>query len=734
MSFEIPRKPILEVMGNQLPGPCLGAAFTTYSLDLKFFEEKVLPPLLNLSRDPQEETLRFLEEARERIQQVPVVVVADGGQITGARRIPFDLLEVHTRTFHPKLHLLLFEGQARLVIGSGNLTLNGFGGYTELFVVQDLSYSQPAHRVLLAQVRTYLQQLQSLVRSRGTQLGAFLEQLLRLCPELATAEPVVTAAELPDLLHTANGEPLLDQLLSRLPEGARLERVGVLAPFYEEDDEAVEASVLHRLRERAEVGGGRAIFDIGLPWDENPLAPPEGALPPLEERLGELWARRSKHESGKLLVDHMEYLVPTRITPRRVYYRSQWGKDSQADREPFESALSERQLWPVGEIRTFGPANLLAALREVCGECTLWLFPAQRIERGKPEARPLHAKLLVLGVREEKKVVTYVLMGSANISRRALLLPLPQANVEAGLLFRVEQELTLSDLAPQLVYCPGTQLSLQERSYPAKGKNPALIVRRAAYHAREQRLEVEWDAAHSPGEIFQLIYPLAPEQILFEGSEPPDSSSSWSPFTLELSSAELHVCTSQGRYAVQIEVVDLAALPANPLAHSFDFEELLQHYGGRWGTERLWRERIRRAAGVGQEKAESQGDTPTHPADVFRAWFGLQAALGDTRLTVGGMAALIDGPTGVRALWQAMKDAIARGKLSREEVWLYGLELHRTLAMLQWEENPVAQDRKALLATFLQDMRRDMTELAPSEAQLPALSDIHRFYGMEVAA
>ena len=71
---------------------CLGAAFCTFTLDTKFLEEKVLPELLDIRSDPQEQASRFLEEARSRLREVPVVCIADGSVYRGGHRLPFDLL------------------------------------------------------------------------------------------------------------------------------------------------------------------------------------------------------------------------------------------------------------------------------------------------------------------------------------------------------------------------------------------------------------------------------------------------------------------------------------------------------------------------------------------------------------------------------------------------------------------------------------------------------------------
>ncbi len=165
---------VLERLRDEWPGRCLGAAFTTYTFDPRFFEDTVLATVLELRADPQEDLARFLEEARAGVIQTPVVVLADGSVRGPGRRIPYDLLEIDRRVFHPKVSLLLFEHVARLSVGSGNLTESGYGGNSEVFLIRDLAYEDAADRQILAAVTRFFAESAALARSRGTQVSEFL--------------------------------------------------------------------------------------------------------------------------------------------------------------------------------------------------------------------------------------------------------------------------------------------------------------------------------------------------------------------------------------------------------------------------------------------------------------------------------------------------------------------------------------------------------------------------------
>ena len=77
-------------------------------------------------------------------------------------------------------------------------------------------------------------------------------------------------------------------------------------------------------------------------------------------------------------------------------------------------------------------------------------------------------RCLLVTVEHSSKTLTYVLFGSPNASRKALLLtPSQRGNVETALVFVLEGEHVLRDFAEPLVYCPLPALSLRERPFPA---------------------------------------------------------------------------------------------------------------------------------------------------------------------------------------------------------------------------------------------------------------------------
>ncbi len=320
------------------------------------------------------------------------------------------------------------------------------------------------------------------------------------------------------------------------------------------------------------------------------------------------------------------------------------------------------------------------------------------MEDGRFVSRPLHAKLLLIHVREGRTNTTFLLIGSANLSRRALLQETSQANVEAGILLRLEDRLQLTDLAPELVYLPLRAARLR-RAREEDGADelgaPGRVraVRRRQADAGDH---LERDARTRPVR-FASSTSRRQSVVLHDGPLPESLRTFAGDFVLSLSNAELALVVGDQRFPVPIQVTELAMLPVHPEAFTFHLEELLLRYTGRWGPEKLRAQR--RGLGVRNQISEAIawfGERGFQPSDVFKAWYGLCREMADPHLTLRGLRVLIQGPGGGEALWKNTCRAAAEGKLSREEVYFYGLELIRHLNEVQWPDDGLRAEREAL--------------------------------------
>ena len=697
--------------------PCLGALFTSYSFDPAFFEEHVLRAVLRLTSDPVEEAERYHHEARRALQETPVVAIVDAAERRPGRRLPFDLLEVADRVFHPKSVLLLYRECARLLIGSGNLTFSGYGGNSELFLCLDLAYADAADAALLVAFDEHLGRVRDIVRHPGTQIDLFRDELRRRIPE-----------DLPDLdgdasfaLLDSMSAPIIEQLADLLPKNAVVESLGLLAPYYEHDDatELDAHSVFGVLAPRT---ARDAVLELGVSW-ENAQVHASGDSD-LDAGLGRLWTWAYEQEGVRVL----EHLVPTSIGPRTVSYIDQMGHGRRCPLNDMREAIEERSLWMQPPPIAFAPRNTVAGATERFSEVRLWLHPSTRLLEGRPVHRPLHAKLLLVGYRTGRSRNTLVVMGSPNMSRRALLMRAGPGlgNVEVAIAFRLRARLSLRDFVPDLIYAPLSALELQERRFPEPGPNHALAIDEAVHDPAARTLTVTWSDAARALRSWRLSYD---QRRLAASEAPPREPVVITEFSLTPASAEVVLHVDGRAYPVPILVTDLVALPATPAGPSMGLDELLMLLGRRIGAERAVQIAARRDSGAGdQDEIDAFFGEGFGPTDVFRAWWSVAEDLQDASLSLQAFRLRLEGTLGVGAAWRCMIDAAANDSMPVEAVWFYGAELLRTLREV---ELPSAEDReakRALLSRFCERVRRDLRELGFVAGMRPWVKRILAFY------
>ncbi|QUS40609.1 hypothetical protein RPMA_18530 [Tardiphaga alba] len=553
---------------------CLGAVFTSYSFDPAFFEENVLRAVLRLTSDPVEQAERYHNEARRALQETPVVVVVDAGERRAGRRLPYDLLEVSEAVFHPKSVLLLYRDFARLLVGSGNLTRPGFGENTELFVSTDMIYVSGPDIALLDSFDAHLGRIEALVRRTGTQLRLIREEIRRRLP---TAQSPAPSAGLPLLDSTAG--PILDQFAALIPAGAIVTSVGMLAPFYETDDiDAVVAddtSVFGLLEKRV---GPEATLDIGLRW-ENPQIQPTAPIE-LSEGLNRIWAMKTAEKDADLT-----YLVPTDLTRNTMAYLDGAGQRRRMPLDQATTSVEDRTLWIQPDPLAFAPRQAIANASDRFSKVRYWLHPASRLVDGRATHRPLHAKMMAIVYRSGTRDTTLIMMGSANMSRRALLLKSGKGggNVELGLAFAIEGHFELRDFVPDLVHAPPSACNPAEREFPKKDPNFALAIDQASHDPGSKTLHVSWTPMAAALASWRLSYD---GRDIASSVEAPSLAVCVKDFTLNPSTAEVILHVDGKDYSAPILVTDLVGLPVTSSGAGVGLEELLLLLSRRIGTER----------------------------------------------------------------------------------------------------------------------------------------------------
>jgi hypothetical protein len=714
--------------------PCLGAAFCSYTFDPAYFEDHVLRALLRLRGDPAEDGARYHEEARAALQETPVACVVDASVRQGGRRLPYDLLLVRARVFHPKVIVALYASEARVAVGSGNLTKSGIEGNTELFFVRALKYNDPADALFLQGIDAFLGECASLAGMTGTQLPMVREALQR---RIVSTAPLRDRDRIDARFVSSFEGAMLDHLKAVLPDDARISRVGVLAPFFEQDDldagseESGLSSVLRKLFALRPSEG--ATLDVGVPWDDASLvAPPTAELPTLDAHCGSLWAHRIQERVDGATVERMAHFVPEKVGERRVEARDAAGTACRFEREALDAQIAARRLWPVTTPTVFAPARILRRLADE-HPVSLWLHPSVELAPpGRPRRRPLHAKVFLVTVVRRGQTLTWVLMGSANASRAALGRSVARGgNAEAGVLCCFEGEVTLHDLLPTLVAYRLDGVSLVEREPMAVSVDLSAWVSEVVHDAAARTLTVAWRET-GPGTLgaWTLAYL---DRDLARGEGRPDASTVITDFDLAAASAEVTFRSAEREWSLPIRVADLAALPLNPQLTALGLRELLALLGRRVGAERLASLRAERGvAGVASvlDAVFGEGFGPT---DVFRAWWGAAQDL-STAPTLASFRNRLVGATGALAAWSRLAEAANASEQgdeqTRDEIWVYGGELLRELTRVSIPDGPDQEAKRTLVQEACAQIRRDLGALDPQARARTWFSAVQKFYGL----
>jgi len=229
---------------------------TTYQVDFEFLEEELLPAALGV-RSPVSRQRAFRSELERRLQKTEVSVLYDlGGNERLARLSPrIDAIPVAARKLHSKISLQLWvrdgghvgaapERRVRLIVGSANLTRQGFQENYECIAAADFGSRNPSPRSLLTKAIALIRVIaaETSAPQFARQIAAFANYAEGLAdgtagPDdpvgLVAAADVVTAIR--DTWTAMSDEP---------PE-----RVVIVSPFWAEGVTASEAlvSLLRRL-------------------------------------------------------------------------------------------------------------------------------------------------------------------------------------------------------------------------------------------------------------------------------------------------------------------------------------------------------------------------------------------------------------------------------------------------------------------------------------------------------
>lgn len=197
---DVPQLPLKEFFKLFAPTYVLG---TTYTASLAFFEGVVFP---EIKRAQLRRCLILCDKVGFQRATVEASALRSVGRDYMAVCPPI------RHAFHPKVWLLLGEGKAAVLVGSGNLTQSGFMDNAEIFEVMQFSEDGP-HRAVVEDLVRFVAGLRSMWTgpdSRRLLAVEVLEEMRRELNALAVRMPDDPS---PEVRFLSNFErPLVDQL------------------------------------------------------------------------------------------------------------------------------------------------------------------------------------------------------------------------------------------------------------------------------------------------------------------------------------------------------------------------------------------------------------------------------------------------------------------------------------------------------------------------------------------
>lgn len=246
-------------------GEPVGCVATTFTFSPSFFEEECLARFLKLETDPIEDGAAYLIEREEKLAQVVcAAVLVDQHHCKGARSLRWDLYAARpARGFlHAKISLLCWSSRVRLIIGSANLTEDGYRRNREVFGVLDFHEGSPAPRKVLLEALELLRELSARPEMDATsgpvqRLGSFLDRVRRVSAEWGLSDEGQTRdpMHIASILTGPGRADLFNQAAVSWPGGSLPDKAWVLSPFFDPPEARTNApaeALWDLMRERGE--------------------------------------------------------------------------------------------------------------------------------------------------------------------------------------------------------------------------------------------------------------------------------------------------------------------------------------------------------------------------------------------------------------------------------------------------------------------------------------------------
>jgi hypothetical protein len=595
--------------------------------------------------------------------------------------LPYDLvLSSRNIAFHARLTLLLFEDHARLVVGSANLTPSGFGESADVCAALSLDYAND--RWLFDDALSAL----SCAGARGEGWTRFVRQC-----QAMTADGGRRPAN-PRLLWTREGSSVLEQFLAAIPKSARVRESHVMVPTQPEDDAVSGVGALAPLRAFLESRGRNAPLNIAVAWaDASVVPPPARQITEPEQLAGYLCAETEGPPGAETIRWH----AVNRIDKSKLYLED---RTTPLPRKAVATVMQSEppRLWAVEEVTGVGLLDAMESLTEVA-DATWWLFPEVQLRKGQLRRRPFHGRLVGVCATEKGKPVTHLLVGGPNFDRK---LSASEETFEIAVHLRLERNVSITELCPQLVPAPAEGFYLEDRSWVRTDPQVPPPLEQAVYDAELHELKLEWQ--HRAPECRLTYQRDDGEEELYKGR--PGLRITISDFVLAHGSTELRVSWDENQALVPVDVRRVAFLRADEPEHALTLKELVALHSNQ------------RRVASSERRLSAQ--------DVFAAQNALVELLASTGQFLSAFEVAMDGPVGLRAYADCL---LSSEDCDRAESWLFGLQLCELLRGMSWRGDPFRDEKMEIVSEFVEDLQSRLKAIRPSD---PWSADIAKYYGV----
>ncbi|HND51597.1 MAG TPA: hypothetical protein PLV92_04340 [Pirellulaceae bacterium] len=239
-------------------GPPWACLATTFEFNAEYFESELLPRFLGLRFDLTENEPTFLVEREEALALTRVAALVDQSRFDSQQStLRWDQLPIRIPNGiqHAKITVLAWRNFVRILVGSANITREGYRRNREIFTALDFwNGQQSAPRRLLIETLDLLALLLDWAHTAKASIertGAILDDLRRVAREWSDAPDDFTPRERPRatwaVTHpsTTTGRPARSALRELLQQWGtrRVESVRIVTPFTARDSRSSDPVV-----------------------------------------------------------------------------------------------------------------------------------------------------------------------------------------------------------------------------------------------------------------------------------------------------------------------------------------------------------------------------------------------------------------------------------------------------------------------------------------------------------